>query len=145
MFFSPSVVCGGQDGILNVSPSSSLFPSITIILSILKIYPPVSQEVDNVYVRDNSSLNKQHLTTKTNQNISAGGRKRGYLQALPPELTYRHRPIRYCSILFVVKVKVTHEQATKNQRESRGIALTLSLTSALDGGWVVYVTPFSLW
>jgi hypothetical protein len=34
-----------------------------------------------------------------------------------------------------VKVKFTLEQAMKSQRGSRGIALTLSLTSALDGGW----------
>ena len=32
-----------------------------------------------------------------------------------------------------VKVKVILEQATKAQRESRGITNTLSLTSALDG------------
>jgi len=39
-----------------------------------------------------------------------------------------------------VKVKFTLEQATKVQRGSRG-SYTLSLTSALDGGWVVNATP----
>ena len=32
------------------------------------------------------------------------------------------------------KTKITLEQVTKAQKWSRGIALTLSLTSALDGG-----------
>jgi len=44
-----------------------------------------------------------------------------------------------------VKIKYTLEQATRAQRWSRGIASTLSLTSALDWGWVVSATPRPLY
>jgi len=39
--------------------------------------------------------------------------------------------------------KFTIEQAMKAQRRNRGMAL--SLTSALDGGWVVNATPWPLY
>jgi hypothetical protein len=54
-----------------------------------------------------------------------------------------------CTIIQV-KVMFTLEQATKAQRRSRGVALTLSLTLAADwGGWSVphpgRFTPGKTW
>ena len=44
-----------------------------------------------------------------------------------------------------VKVKVSLEQVTKSQSGSRLYSSTLSLTSALVGGWLVNVTPRPLY
>ena len=47
-------------------------------------------------------------------------------------------------IIIQVNLKFALEQTTKAQRGSRGSS-TLSLTSALDGGWVVNATPRPLY
>jgi len=45
----------------------------------------------------------------------------------------------------VLVLRFTQEQAAKAQRGSRDAATTLSLSSALDGEWVVNATPWPLY
>jgi hypothetical protein len=76
-FVRPPGICGGQDGIIFfLSPSSSLFTSITFIPAILHIYPSIIQGMDNGYFRDSSPTKTHRLTTISNQNISSVGRER---------------------------------------------------------------------